>query len=137
MKTNITSAYFSPRALKALNRLGDIMIPANGEFPSFSQYGGLEHIDKMVSYAPSDDIGDLNTVLGLLQFMPTFALRQLVKRMSDAEDNNGPLGMPLRLLNLAIRGLVFACYYAERPGSNFNGKDPVEIIDFKINRVVD
>ena len=53
------------------------------------------------------------------------------------QDNNGPLGMPLRLLNLAIRGLVFACYYAERPGSNFHGKDPVEIIDFSINRVVD
>jgi hypothetical protein len=137
MKTNLTSAYFSPRALKALNRFGNILIPANGEFPSFSEYGGLEHIDKMVSYAPVDDIGDLNTVLGLLQFMPTFALRQLVQRMTDSPDNDGRLGMPLRLLNLAIRGLVFACYYGERPGSEFQGKDPVEIIDFKINRVVD
>ena len=137
MKIHFESAYFSPRALKALNRLGDIMIPANGDFPSFSQYGGLEHIDKMVSYAPIDDIADLNMALGLLQFMPTFALRQLVKRMSDAEDNDGPLGMPLRLLNLAIRGLVFACYYAERPGSNFQGKDPVDIIGFQVHRVVD
>ncbi len=137
MKNHFESAYFSPRALKALNRLGDIMIPANGDFPSFSQYGGLEHIDKMVSYAPMDDIGDLNMALGLLQFMPTFALRQLVQRMSDAQDNDTLLGMPLRLLNLAIRGLVFACYYAERPGNNFHGKDPVEIIGFQINRVID
>ncbi len=135
--TDIRSAYFSRRALKALNRLGDIIIPANGDFPSFSEYGGLEHIDKMVCYAPVDDIGDLNKALGLLQFMPTFVLKSLVKRMSNSADNNGPLGMPLRLLNLAIRGLVFACYYAERPGSEFNGKDPVAIIDFSINRVMD
>ena len=108
MKIDFTSAYFSPRALKALNRLGDILIPANGDFPSFSEYGGLEHIDRMVSYAPVDDIGDLNMALGYLQFMPTFALRQLVKRMTNAADNDGLLGMPLRLLNLAIRGLVFA-----------------------------
>ena len=137
MKIDFTSAYFSPRALKALNRLGDILIPANGDFPSFSEYGGLEHIDRMVSYAPVDDIGDLNMALGYLQLMPTFALRHLVKRMTNAADNDGLLGMPLRLLNLAIRGLVFACYYSERPGSNFNGKDPVDVIDFKINRVVD
>ncbi len=135
MNDPFASAYFSPRALKALNRLGDILIPANGEFPSFSQYGGLQHIDKMVSHVPIDDIGDLNKVLGMLQLMPTFVLRQLVKRMTNSADNNGPLGMPLRLLNLAVRGLVFACYYSQRPGSDYRGKDPVAIIDFKVNRV--
>jgi hypothetical protein len=137
MKINFKSAYFSPRALKALSRLGDILIPGDDELPSFSQYGGLEHIDKMVAYAPIDDINDLNSVLGILQTMPTFALRYLVKLMTNSPDNNTPLGMPLRLLNLAIRGLVFACYYAERPGTDFHGKDPVEVIDYSINRIVD
>ena len=45
----MTSSYFSKGALKALNRFGDILVPANGDFPSFSEYGGLEHIDKMVA----------------------------------------------------------------------------------------
>ena len=135
--TNVKSAYFSPRALRALNRLGDLLIPSNGEFPSFSDYGGLEHIDNIVAYAPIDDINDLNSVLGLLRWMPTFALRYLVRLMAGSADNRGPLGAPLRLLNLAIRGLVFGCYYAERPGSDFRGKDPVDIIGFSINRVLD
>ena len=63
MKIDFTSAYFSPRALKALNRLGDILVPGDDELPSFSEYGGLQHIDKMVSYAPIDDINDLNMAM--------------------------------------------------------------------------
>lgn len=133
----MTSAYFSKRALKALNRFGDIIIPRNGDFPSFSEYGGLEHIDEFVSYAPSDDISDLNTVLGILQFFPTFILRFIVKLLAGSQDRGGPMASLLRQLNLAIRGLVFACYYAERPGSDFKGKDPVDLIGYSINRVRD
>jgi len=133
----MTSAYFSKSALKALNKFGDILIPKNGEFPSFSEYGGLEYIDQMVSYAPMDDIGDLNMVLSIFNFLPTFILRFLVGLMAKSQKMGGPLAPLLRQLNLAIRGLIFACYYSERPGSDFNGKDPVEIINFEINRVVD
>ncbi|MCP4122943.1 MAG: hypothetical protein GY751_14425 [Bacteroidetes bacterium] len=131
------SAYFSKRALKALNRFGDILIPANGEFPSFSQYGGLEHIDQMVYYAPMDDIGDLNMALGIFNFLPTFILRFLIHLMATSQNMGGPVAPLLRQLNLAIRGLIFACYYSERPGSSYNGKDPVEVINFEINRVTD
>lgn len=133
----MTSSYLSPRALKTLNRLGDILIPRNGDFPSFSEYGGLEHVDKMVAYAPQDDIADLNMVLTLLASAPGFVLNILVRAMSNAQDSNGPLAGLLRQLNLAIRGIVFACYYAERPGEGFSGKDPVDVIGFSINRVRD
>lgn len=135
--TTMTSAYLSPKALKTLNRLGDILIPRNGDFPSFSEYGGLEHVDKMVAYAPQDDIADLNMVLTLLAFAPGFVLKVLVRAMTNAQESNGPLAGLLRQLNLAIRGIVFACYYAERPGGQFSGKDPVDVIGFSINRVRD
>ena len=131
------SSYFSKSALKTLNRFGDILIPANGDFPSFSEYGGLEHIDKLVAYAPVDDIGDLNMVLGILNVFPNFVLKILIALMASSQKRRGPLAPLLRQLNLAIRGLLFACYYAERPGENYEGKDPVDVIDFEINRVVD
>ena len=86
----MTSSYFSKSALKALNRFGDIIVPHNGEFPSFSEYGGLEHIYKMVSYAPIEDISDLNTVLGIFNLLPTFILRFLVRFMTKAQHRNGP-----------------------------------------------
>ena len=131
------SSCFSKRALKTLNRIGDIYIPRNGEFPSFSEYGGIEHIDKLAGYAPVDDIGDLNMLLGVLGFMPGFVLRFIVHLCAKSPDSNSPISPLLRQLNLAFRGLIFGCYYAERPGSNYNGKDPVELINFSINRVTD
>lgn len=131
------SAYLSNLALKSLNRFGDIFIPKNGEFPSFSEYGGLEHIDKMVAYAPQDDIKSLNLLLTILAFMPTFVLKWIVNKTTTAYKSNGPLAPLFRQLYYALRGLIYGCYYSERPGSNYKGKDPVEIINFSINRVID
>ena len=37
----MTSKYLSNSALKAINRIGDLMIHRNGEFPSFSEVGGV------------------------------------------------------------------------------------------------
>jgi len=133
----IVSAYFSPRALRALNRLGDILVPGDDDLPSFSQYGGLQYIDRIVAYAPLDDIEALNKALGALQSMPDFALRTLVRRMSAAADSESRLGTPLRMLNLGIRGLVFSCYYAGRPGDDYRGQDPADAIGFSIHRVED
>ncbi len=131
------SAYLSNRALRSLNRFGDIIIPRNGQFPSFSEYGGLEHIDKLIGYAPQDDIADLNTLMTILSFMPTLVFRIIIKMCTNAAEKNGPLSSLLRQLNLAIRGLIFSCYYSERPGRNYNGVHPTELINSSINRVID
>jgi hypothetical protein len=130
------SVYFSKSALKTFNRFGDILLPKQGEFPSFSEYGGIEHIDEIVSYAPSEDIGDLNTVLTLLNLMPTFVLRIIIVLCTGASKRNGPLSPLFRQLNFAIRGIVFACYYAERPGNNFKGKDPCDTVGYDMKRVL-
>ena len=131
------SKHLSKSALKALNRIGDIMIPENGEFPKFSDVGGLEHIDDLVSYAPSDDIGDLNLLLTILAFMPTFVLRWLVGKMETAYDNNGPLGTMFRQLDFGLRGLIFSCYYGGKLGSDYKGEDPLDLIGISINRHFD
>jgi len=131
------SKHLSKSALKALNRIGDIMIPANAEFPKFSDTGGLEHIDDLVAYAPEDDIKDLSMVLGVLAYMPAFVLVWLVNKMETAYDNDGMLGTVFRQLDFGLRGLIFSLYYGEKMGSNYQGKDPVDIIGFDVKRVVD
>ena len=131
------SKYLSKSALKGLSRIGDILIPGNDEFPSFSAYMCLDHIDGLVSYAPVDDIKDLGMVLSILSVMPKFKLRWLVKLMSNAHNNTGPLGSLLRQLNLGIRGIVFALYYSEKPGFNYSAKNPTELIGFTLNKVAD
>jgi len=131
------SVYFSNRALKTFNRFGDILLPKDGDFPSFSEYGGIEHVDKIVAYAPESDISDLNTVFGILSFMPNFVLKFVIILCANAATKNGPIAPLLRQLNMGIRGIIFACYYAERPGKQFNGKDPIDIIGYDMQRVVD
>lgn len=133
----MTSQYLSKSALKAINRIGDMMIPRNGEFPSFSEVGGIEHIDELVSYAPADDIKDLNMLLTILAFMPNFVLRWLVGKLETALESNGPLSPLFRQLDIGLRGLIFSCYYTEKLGSRYTGPRPLDIIGFDLSRVED
>ena len=93
------------------------------------------HIDGLVAYAPADDIQDLGMVLGILAKMPKGVLVWLVKTMSNAHKNNGPLGTLFRQLNMGIRGIVFSLYYSEKPGINYKATNPTELIGFTLNKV--
>lgn len=131
------SKYFSNGALKALNRIGDLLIPKNGEFPAFSEAGGLEHVDELAASAPTDDIKDLNLVLGILAIMPGFILKWVVNKMENAQYSNGPLSSIWRQLDFGLRGLIFSCYYTEDLGSTYTGPKPLDIIGYSITRIED
>ena len=129
--------YLSNSALNGLNRLGDIIIPAYEQFPSFSQAGGVSSADDLVEHAPEADRKDLNLVLTLLSFMPGFILRWLVGKMETSPDNNGPIGPIFRQLDIGIRGLVFSCYYSGRLGADYKGPDPLDLIGIELTRIED
>lgn len=127
----------SPNAKKALTRIGDILLPKNGDLPSFSETGSIEHIDNLTQYAPESDISDLNMVLTLLSYMPDFVLKWLVSKMEASLESTGPIASTFRQLNFALRGLLFSCYYSEKMGASFQGRKPLDVIGFKITRVED
>ena len=131
----MASTYLSKGAIKGLTRIGDILIPGNDEFPSFSSFMCMDHIDGLLSYAPKDDINDLGMVLGILSILPKSILVWLVKMMANAHKNQGPLGTLLRQLNMGVRGIVFSLYYSDKPGISFKGKKPDEMIGFTLNKV--
>ena len=131
------SEYFNHAALKGLNRIGDILVPGNDDFPSFSEYNCIEHIDDLLAYAPREDVKDLEMVLMLLSYMPKFLLLILVKSLAKAPDKKGGMGVLFRQLNLGIRGIVFSLYYSEKPGREYKGTDPEKLIGFSLNRVRD
>ena len=132
----MASKILSKSAVKGLTRIGDILLPGDDQFPSFSEYMCMDHIDDLVSYAPADDVKDLGMVLGILSFFHKSILVWLVNKMANSHKNQGPLGTLLRQLNVGIRGIVFSLYYSEKPGDNYNGKNPDEMIGFKLNKVV-
>lgn len=131
------SKILSKQALKTLNRIGDIIVPENKEFPKFSDTASLQHIDDLLEYAPQDDIQDLNMLLTALAFSPKFVLKWLVAKMETAHKNEGPLGTLFRQLDFGVKGLIFSCYYSGKTGDNYQGKNPLEIIGYSINRVED
>src|SRR5210317_595955 len=106
----MTSKFLNKSAVKGLARIGDLLIPGDEEFPSFSAYMCLDHIDDLVGYAPEEDIKDLGMVLAIFAVLPTGVLRWLVKLMSKAHKNQGAAGTLLRQLNMGIRGIVFSLY---------------------------
>jgi hypothetical protein len=132
----MTSKYLSNRAINGLSRIGDILIPGDAQFPSFSDYQCLDHIDDLVTYAPKNDIKDLNMVLSILSYLPKSTLTWLIRKMSESNEKQGMIGSLLRQLNMGIRGIVFSLYYSEKPGHNYQGKNPTAMIGFTLNKVI-
>ncbi|GIV32926.1 MAG: hypothetical protein KatS3mg031_0461 [Chitinophagales bacterium] len=130
-------AQLSTKAKKTLTRIGDILLPRNGDFPSFSETGSVEYVDELTRYAPESDMHDLNIVLVLLGFMPDSVLRWLVRKMGKAHHHEGVAGSLLRQLDYGLRGLIYSCYYSGKTSPQFSGKNPLDVIDFKITRIED
>lgn len=131
------SNYFKPAALNGLNRIGDIFIPGSDDLPSFSEFGGIEYVDDVIAYAPEEDIASLNLVLGIFSFLPAGILRWVADQMVAASHKDGELAALLRQLNIGLKGILFSCYYSGKGGSGYNGKNPLEVIGYQVNRVDD
>ncbi len=129
------SAIFSKSALNGLSRIGDIMVPKNEEFPSFSETGCIEHIDDVVSYAPASDLKDLNLLLSILSFMPGFVLRWLVETMKNSHHKEGKFYDIFRMLDFGLKGIILGTYYSGKVGAHYKGKSPMQIIGCSINRI--
>ena len=131
------SKYFSKSSLKAIKRMGDIMIPRSEEFPSFSDTDCIECIDDFLAYTPESDLRDLNMLLTLISLLPVPLVKLLVKKMSASHKNNGGLSSLFRQIDFGMRGIIFSCYYSNKTGKNYTGKKPFEVIDYHLSRIID
>jgi len=122
-----------PRALQTINRLGDILIPGGEGFPSYSESRCVERVNEIAAGAPADDIKALATLLTVLSFMPGFVLGWFCSAISHAERFPEPLATPLRLLNIALRGLIVTPYFANFLGEGYAGQTPHEIMGFSLH----
>lgn len=128
------SKIFAPAHLKVLNRLGDILLPQHGEFPSFSQTGVVARIDEIAIYAPASDMADLKMLLGILALAPNALLRYLVRQM-DNPRKSGPTAFIYRSLNIGLKGLLYTLYFSEHVRDTYKGKAPLDVIGYSITRL--
>ena len=129
------SQFFNKPAIKCLNKIGDIIAPKNGDFPSYSEYGCIEHVDDIVRYAPAEDIKDLNMVLSILSYMPKTILKWIVRQSAESHKDDGPLSVIFRQLDFGLKGIILSTYYSNKAGSGYKGKTPLEVIGYDIKRV--
>ncbi|MEK7433741.1 MAG: hypothetical protein AABZ74_11460 [Cyanobacteriota bacterium] len=129
------SKILNEKQIQSVRKLGDIMIPQSSEFPSFSQLGCIEYIDNILEYTDKQDQEDLKTLLTALSLMPDNILEKIVNFIASPDVLPEALAKTARLVDTALRGIIFALYYSGHKGENYVGKNPLEIIGYEINRV--
>lgn len=121
------------KQLTALNRIGELMFPANGEFPGFAELGCIQHIDLLVENAPKDDIALLKMVFGVLYYKPQFVYRFILWLMRTANSWPEPFASLFRTMDMGLRGMIVSLYYSGLKGQDFKGKTPLELIGYEVN----
>lgn len=131
--------FFSTRATKGLLKVGEIYCPKNGEFPSFKEAAGTTYLPGLVANVPADDFSSLSMVLAIFSFLPNGILKWIINACTNSQSNpsDGILPSLLRQLNIGLRGLCYSIYYSEFTNPNYTGKKPLDVMEYKLNRVVD
>lgn len=131
--------FFSTRATKGLLKVGDIYCPKNGEFPSFKEAAGTAYLNNLAVNVPADDFSSLSMVLAIFSFLPGGILKWIITMCTNAQKDpsDGMLPSLLRQLNIGLRGLCYSIYYSEFTNPNYTGKKPLDVLEYKLNRVVD
>lgn len=129
------SAYLNRRQLKAIERLGDLMLPGDREFPSFSQLGCIHAIDEIMAWMPEVDLADVKLLLGVLAAMPDAGIRALIQLMSKPDPWPEAVASTLRQIDTGMRGIIMSLYYSGRKGPDYQGKTPLEVMGVEIVRV--
>lgn len=110
-----STKHLSRFQLASLIRLGDLYIPGTEKLPCFSKSQCLQHLDVVMDGLHPDDIAGVRWLLVALRFVPKFMLRKLMSMMDHHDQYPEWVACPLRLVNLAFKGLVMSLYYSGLP----------------------
>ena len=97
--------------IKAVNKIGDLMLPGVGAMPSFSKTGCVQDIDRLLDYVPSGDLADLKVLLLLLGLMPRSFVAALLWVLERSIFSSFPGAGLMRTIRLGLRGIIMSLYY--------------------------
>lgn len=102
----------TPAQRTGLLRLGDVIIPGDGELPSFSQSGVADHADRMLDWMYEADRSALLLLLTTVSKMPRPAIKALVLSTEHGDSAPEPLAGGLRMASLGVKGVILSLYYS-------------------------
>lgn len=123
------SQLLGPRELATLERLGDLMLPGDSEFPSFSQTGCIAFVDDLLRYMAPKDRDDITTLLKILSFLPSPLLRAFLQLCQTRWTPT------LRMIELGLKGLVMSLYYSNKTAPHYAGRKPFDVLGFSLRRL--
>lgn len=126
----MASSFLSASQLNALSKIGDIYLPGDGEFPSFSELGCLAHVDDMLQHTDADDLKKLQLLLSVLDWLPASFLSWSIVKADGAYLKTGPLPSLLRELEFGLGGIVKSLYFSGRCGPDYSGPLPLKLMRF-------
>ena len=129
------SRILSARQARALERVGDIMIPGVDGFPSFSATGTIAHVDLLLDVTPAEDVAGLKILLGVLSFLPGGLLAGFLRMVCREDRAPGVLAGAFRNIHIGLKGLVMSLYYSNRTGTGYTGPRVHALLDYEL-RVV-
>ena len=94
------------RQLRALEAIGDVLVPGDEDLPSFSRLGCVAHVDRLLDFMPDDDLRGLQGVLSAASFLPRFLVAGLLRWLEAGLWPPGPWAPPLRVVRMGLRGIV-------------------------------
>jgi hypothetical protein len=130
-----TSRYLTSKELRALERLGDLLFPRYGEFPSFSELGCVAYVDDILKNAPESELNQLKGFLGFLAYMPTAVLRAVLWFARNAHRFPEPLATQARLMDLGLRGALVTLYFSGKHAPRYSGPTTLQLIGYTPNIV--
>ena len=129
------SRILSARQIRALERVGDIMIPGVDGFPSFSATGSIGHVDLLLDVTPAEDVAGLKFLLGVLSFLPGWLLAGFLRMVCREDRAPGVVAGAFRNIHIGLKGLVMSLYYSNRLGPGARGPRVYALMDYAL-RVV-
>lgn len=99
--------------IKGLEKLGKVVIPDYEGFPSFKDVKPEKHINAMVDYMYDDDRAPVMIILSFFSVLPLFIIRWKMLFIDWGASWKGAPGALFRMLQIALKGLVFTIYYTD------------------------
>lgn len=98
---------------RGLLRVGDVIVPGDGEFPSFTRSGVAAHADRMLDYMTDSDLAGVRFLFTLFTFLPKPLIRGLLWLTDRDRSLPGPLGAACRMIRIGVKGVVTTLYYSD------------------------
>lgn len=113
----------SKSQIKGLHKLGKAILPYFEGFPSFEQTEPEKHVNRMIDYMYPDDRQAILVILSMFSVLPVFIIRWKISFIDFGAKLNGITGAPFKMLQIALKGLIFTLYYSDfTDGKLIHGK---------------